>query len=164
MFSPRPANRCTTLNTSRRLPCTISCRACLSPARAALMRRLFSASLNTGRRAVSTPQSSTFPAYILLTPSFYLPGVWAGMHVGKPVNFAHGAPPRHSIRKRRDFYGRFPVVCPCAGAAGRGVGGAGACAGPAAGGGALRTRDPHRVSTAQLWADRRVPRLVRAQQ
>ena len=46
------------------------------------------------------------------------------MHGGKPVNFAHGAPPRHSIRKRRDFYGRFPVVCPCAGAAGRGVGGA----------------------------------------
>ena len=29
------------------------------------------------------------------------------MHGGKPVNFAHGAPPRHSIRKRRDFYGRF---------------------------------------------------------
>ena len=29
---------------------------------------------------------------------------------------------------------------------------------------ALVTRDPHRVSTAQLWADRRVPRLVRAQQ
>ena len=50
------------------------------------------------------------------------------MHGGKPVNFAHGAPPRHSIRKRRDFYGRFPVVCPCAGAAGRGVGSAGACA------------------------------------
>lgn len=33
-----------------------------------------------------------------------------------------------------------------------------------AGGGALRTRDPHRVSTAQLWGDRRVPRLVRALQ
>ena len=61
MFSPRPAKRCTTESTSRRLPDMSFSRAALSPPLAFSSRERVSLLLSTGSCAVFTPQISTFP-------------------------------------------------------------------------------------------------------